>query len=65
MLAIDRRFDRNRIIFKVKNIHNRYSRKKRKHNKLSISFSKTNADNIKTNIVMFTIIMYNGKRMYA
>ena len=64
MLAIDRRFDRDRIIFKVKNIHNRYSRKKRKHNK-SISLSKTNADNMKTNIVMFTIIMYNGKRMYA
>jgi len=65
MLAIDRRFDCDQIIFNVKNIYNRYSQKKQKHNKLSILLSKADA-NMKTNI-MFTIIMLSflkisGKR---
>jgi len=47
-------------IFNVKNIIVTVGKK---HNKLSISLSKTDADN--TNIVIFTIIMYNGKRTYA
>jgi len=46
MLIIDRHFDRHRIIFNVKNIHNRYNQKKQKHNKLSISLSKTDASNM-------------------
>jgi len=39
-----------------------------KKNKNIISYlflSKTDADNMKTNIVTFTIIMYNKKRTYA
>jgi len=35
-------------------------KKKQKHNKIYISLFKTN-DNVKTIIVMFTVLIYNGK----